>query len=66
MTSLSHDETGGERGRIWSDERPDILLKQVPFAKERQRAGMTFTEIADELRVSRPSVVKALYWDILR
>ncbi len=36
---------------------------QLNYALELQRKGLTFTEIADVLRLDREDVVQALYWD---
>lgn len=35
---------------------------RVEYAKSLQRRGWTFSEIARHMRVSRESVVDALYW----
>lgn len=38
--------------------------ERVATAKALQRKGLTFTEIADQMRVSRESVVDELYWSL--
>ena len=63
MTSPFQDRAGGEV-RLY--DRPNILVKQLSYAKQLQRQGLTFTEIADDLRVNRQSVVDALYWSVVR
>ena len=37
---------------------------RIEAARYLQRRGRTFTEIAEQMRVSRQSVVDALYWGI--
>lgn len=39
--------------------------RRVPQARALQRKGMTFTEIAQTMRVPREEVVQALYWDLV-
>jgi orotate phosphoribosyltransferase-like protein len=38
----------------------------VDDARNLQKQGLTFTEIADKLRIERASIVQALYWDVVR
>lgn len=42
----------------------DLEVRRVATAKALQRKGLTFTEIAQQMRVSRESVVDALYWSL--
>lgn len=50
---------------------PAILVERklepsrIPQAKALQRKGLTFTEIAERMRVPRELIVDALYYDVV-
>jgi hypothetical protein len=48
------------------EPRAELEAVRVPTAKQLQRRGLTFTEIAKSMNVERQAIVDALYWGVCK